>query len=63
MRVFEVTIQDESYPQLTLIIHRPGGTPIVERAEKSLAFTKFEVHLKNALQSTLNEITQQRKGA
>lgn len=63
MRTFEVTIQDEYYPSLTLIIHRPGFATIVEKSSQDLAFIKFEVHLKNALQSELQEITRRRKGA
>ncbi len=62
MRTFEVTIQDERYPDLILIIHRPGAAPIVERATNDVAFTKFEVHLKNALQNVLQDINRRRKG-
>lgn len=62
MRVFEVTIQDIQYPKLTLIINRPGFQPVVETAHITQAMTKFEVHLRNALQSEVNQITQQRKG-
>ncbi|KKK73295.1 hypothetical protein LCGC14_2895260 [marine sediment metagenome] len=62
MRTFEVTISDERYPDLVLIIHRPGARPIVERSSYDVAFTKFEVHLKNALQSILQEILRRRKG-
>lgn len=57
---FEVTINDERYPELHLTIHT-AGQAVTERASYDIAETKFEPHVRNILHQAVQTIIQRRK--
>lgn len=60
MYSFEVSIIPQ-WPKIKLIINGPNGRVQTTESVYDTAFTNFEVHVKNALQSTINEVLQKRK--
>jgi len=57
---FEVDVIESRWPKLKMIINGPGGVRSIE-APYDTALTQFEVHVKNTLQQSVNNIIQRRK--
>jgi hypothetical protein len=55
---FDVTVHVQ-WPKLKLIINSPRGVKVVESMYDT-ALTNFEVHVRNELQSTINQILKRR---